>query len=130
MNLIEATLFLLFLTTITVPWAQRTGIPTEILLVVGSLILSLSPGLPRLVLDPKVVFSLFLPPILFAAAYFTSWRDFKQNGRPIFLHAFGLVLFTMILVAVTVRTLGLNVPWPVAFLLGAIVSPTDPAAAP
>src|SRR5262245_26871963 len=129
MSLIEAALFLLFLSAITVPWARRTGVPTEILLVVGSLVLSITPGLPRLVLDPTVVFSLFLPPILFAAAYFTSWRDFKQNRRPIFLLAFGLVLFTMTLVAVAIRAVGLNVPWPVAFLLGAIVSPPDASAA-
>jgi monovalent cation/hydrogen antiporter len=129
LHLIEATLLLLFLTTIAVPWARRTGLPTEILLVVGSLALSLLPGLPPLVLDPTVVFTLFLPPILFAAAYFTSWRDFKQNRRPIFLLAFGLVLFTTTLVAVAVRFLGLGVPWPVAFLLGAIVSPPDASAA-
>ena len=92
-HLIEATLLLLFLTTIAVPWARRTGLPTEILLVLGSLALSLLPGLPPLILDPAVVFTLFLPPILFSAAYFTSWRDFKQNRRPIFLLAFGLVLF-------------------------------------
>jgi len=129
MNVIEAALFLLLLSAITVPWARRTGIPIEILLVAGSLALSLTPGMPRLVLEPTVVFSLFLPPILFAAAFFTSWRDFKQNRRPIFLLAFGLVLFTMTLVAAAVRALGLNVPWPVAFLLGAIVSPPDAVAA-
>jgi CPA1 family monovalent cation:H+ antiporter len=129
MGLIEATLILLFLTTITVPWARRTGMPTEILLVLGSLVLSLLPGLPPLILDPAVVFTLFLPPILFAAAYFTSWRDFKRNRRPIFLLAFGLVLFTTTLVAVAVRSLGLGMSWPVAFLLGAIVSPPDASAA-
>src|SRR5688572_8651518 len=129
MHLIEATLLLLFLTTIAVPWARRTGLPTEILLVLGSLLLSLMPGLPPLILDPTVVFTLFLPPILFAAAYFTSWRDFKRNRRPIFLLAFGLVLFTTTLVALAVRALGLGVPWPVAFLLGAIVSPPDASAA-
>ena len=129
MTLIEATLILLFLTTVTVPWARRTGLPTEILLVIGSLVLSLLPGLPPLMLDPTVVFSLFLPPILFAAAYFTSWRDFKRNRRPIFLLAFGLVLFTTTLVAVAARALGLGMSWPTAFLLGAIVSPPDASAA-
>src|SRR5262249_12472864 len=129
MQLIEATLLLLFLTTIAVPWARQSGVPTEILLVIGSLALSLLPGLPPLVLKPTVVFTLFLPPILFAAAYFTSWRGFKQNRRPIFLLAFGLVLFTTIVVAVAIRALGLGVSWPVAFLLGAIVSPPDASAA-
>jgi CPA1 family monovalent cation:H+ antiporter len=129
MQLIEATLLLLLLATVTVPWAKRTGIPIEILLVLGSLVLSLLPGIPPLVLDPTIVFTLFLPPILFAAAYFTSWRDFKENRRPIFLLAFGLVLFTTVAVAVALRALGLGVPWPVAFLLGAIVSPPDASAA-
>src|SRR5678816_363155 len=130
MRLTEATLILLLLATITAPWARRTGLPIEILLVLGSLFLSLLPGLPPLILlDPTVVFTLFLPPILFAAAYFTSWRDFKRNRRPIFLLAFGLVLFTTTLVAVAVHSLGLGGPWPVAFLLGAIVSPPDASAA-
>jgi len=129
MKLIEATLILLFFATVTVPWARRTGVPIEILLVIGSLVLSLLPGTPVLVLDPTVVFTLFLPPILFAAAYFTSWRDFKRNRRPIFLLAFGLVLFTTTLVAVAAHALGLGISWPTAFLLGAIVSPPDASAA-
>src|SRR5678815_3182454 len=129
MRLTEATLILLFLATITVPWARRTGLPIEILLVLGSLLLSLLPGSPTLILDPTVVFTLFLPPILFAAAYFTSWRDFKRNRRAIFLLAFGLVLFTTTLVAVFVRALELGISWPTAFLLGAIVSPPDASAA-
>ena len=129
MDLIEATLVLLFITTIAVPWARRIGLPTEILLLFGSLGLSLTPGLPRLILDPTIVFRLFLPPILFDAAFFTSWRDFKKDSRSIFLLAFGLVLFTITLVAVAVRMLGLGVSWPVAFLLRAIVSPPDASAA-
>jgi CPA1 family monovalent cation:H+ antiporter len=120
---------LLLFATITVPWARRTGIPIEILLVIGSLIMSLVPGVPTVILDPTVVFTLFLPPILFAAAYFTSWRDFKANRRPIFLLAFGLVLFTTVAVAAALRALDIGVSWPVAFLLGAIVSPPDASAA-
>jgi monovalent cation/hydrogen antiporter len=129
MSIIEATLFLLLMATIAVPWARRTGIPTEILLVLGSLVVSLLPGLKPIILDPTVVFALFLPPILFAAAYFTSWRDFKRNKRPIFLLAVGLVLFTTTLVAVALRLIAPGVPWPIAFLLGAIVSPPDASAA-
>ena len=129
MHLIEATLLMLLFATITVPWAKRTGIPIEILLVIGSLVMSLIPGVPTVILDPTVVFTLFLPPILFAAAYFTSWRDFKANRRPIFLLAFGLVLFTTVAVAAALRALDIGVSWPVAFLLGAIVSPPDASAA-
>lgn len=129
MPLIEATILLLLFATIAVPWAGRTGVPVEILLVIGSLLLSVMPGLPSVVLEPGVVFTLFLPPILFAAAYFTSWRDFRKNQRPIFLLAFGLVLFTVVLVAAALRFMIPEVPWPVAFLLGAIVSPSDASAA-
>ena len=129
MGIVEATLLLLLITTMTVPWARRTGMPIEILLVLGSLAFSLLPGLPRLILDPTVAFTLFLPPILFDAAFFTSWRDFKNSRLSIFLLAFGLILFTTGLVAVAVRALGLGVSWPVAFLLGAIVSPPDASAA-
>ncbi len=125
MGIIEATLLLLLITTMTVRWARRTGMPIEVLLVLGSVAFSLLPGLPRLILDPTVAFKLFLPPILFDAAFFTSWHDFKNSRRSIFLLAFGLVLFTTALVAVAVRALGLGVSWPVAFLLGAIVSPPD-----
>ena len=121
MDLIEATLLLLLIATIAVPWARRIGLPIEILLVLGSLAVSLLPGMPSLTLDPTIVFKLFLPPILFDAAFFTSWRDFKKDRRAIFLLAFGLVLFTTALVAVSVRLLGLGVPWPVAFLLGAFL---------
>jgi Na+/H+ antiporter len=129
MSIIEATLLLLLMATLAVPWAKRTGIPTEILLVIGSLVVSLLPVVKPLVLDPAVVFALFLPPILFAAAYFTSWRDFKRNKRPIFLLAVGLVLFTTTLVAVALRLIVPGVPWAAAFLLGAIVSPPDASAA-
>jgi Na+/H+ antiporter len=127
MQLMQATLLLLFLATIAVPWARRLALPAEIVLVVGSLALSLIPRLPPLVLDPNIVFILFLPPILFAGGYLTSWRDFKRDWSTVFLLAFGLVLFTMVLVATAVHLLGIS--WPVAFMLGAIVSPPDASAA-
>src|SRR5262245_16314348 len=115
MPFVTATLLLLFLTTIAVPWARRIQMPTEIFLVGGSLALSLLPGLPPLILDPAVVFTIFLPPVLFSGAFFTSWRDFKSNHHSIFLLAFGLVLFTTALVAVALHALRIGVSWPVAF---------------
>ena len=129
MHLVKATLLLLLLTTIAVPWARRIGLPTEIFLVLGSLVLSLLPGLPPLSLDPAVVLTLFLPPIIFSGAFFTSWRDFKRDRFAIIFLAVGLVLFTTALVAMAVRGFGLGISWPVAFLLGAIVSPPDASAA-
>src|SRR6267143_5121985 len=78
--------------------ARRLQIPYPILLVVGGLLLGLIPGLPRVRLDPEVVFLFFLPPLLYPAALFTSWRDFRANLRPISLLAVGLVLFTTVAV--------------------------------
>ena len=109
-------------------FARRIGVPYPILLVLGGLGVALIPGLPPVELEPDVIFLLFLPPLLFGAAYFTSWRDFRANLRPIGLLAVGLVLATTGAVAV-VAHLVTGLPWAAAFVLGAVVSPTDAIAA-
>ncbi len=109
--------------------APRLHIPYTILLVLGGLLLGFVPGLPRFTLDPDVVFLLLLPPLLSSSAWQTSWRDFHANLRPISLLALGLVLLTTIVVAVVAHVLIPDLPWAVAFVLGAIVSPTDAVAA-
>jgi monovalent cation/hydrogen antiporter len=124
-NFIEASIFILLIATLSVPLANRLRIPIEIFLFVGSCLISIMPGSPSFKINPTIVFDLFLPPILFAAAYFTSWRDFKFNLRPISLLALGLVLFTTVMVAVVVKTILPMFTWSEAFLLGAILSPTD-----
>jgi monovalent cation/hydrogen antiporter len=108
--------------------AGRLGIPYPILLVLGGLVLGFVPGLPRPELEPDVVFLLFLPPLLYVSAIFTSWRDFRANLRPISLLAVGLVLMTTCVVA-AVAHWAIGLPWAAAFVLGAIVSPTDAIAA-
>lgn len=108
--------------------ARRVGVPYPILLVIGGLALAFVPGLPPVELDPEIIFLVFLPPLLFGAAYFTSWRDFRRNLRPIGLLAVGLVLATTLGVAVVAHFVA-GLPWPAAFVLGAIVSPTDAIAA-
>src|SRR5205814_4796724 len=70
-----------------------------------------------------------LPPLIFPAALFTSWRDFRRNLRPILLLAVGLALFTMAAVAAVAHAIVQNIPWAAAFALGAIVSPPDAIAA-
>ena len=87
------------------------------------------PGLPSVELAPDVVFLLFLPPILFAAGYFTSIRDLRKNLRAILLLAVGLVLFTTFLVGAVAKLLVPDMAWAVALTLGAIVSPPDAVAA-
>lgn len=109
--------------------APRLGIPYSILLVLGGLLLGFVPGLPRFTLDPDIVFLLFLPPLLYSSAWLTSWRDFRANLRPISLLALGLVLMTTVVVAIVAHALIPELPWAVAFVLGAIVSPTDAVAA-
>ncbi|HLP75620.1 MAG TPA: Na+/H+ antiporter [Candidatus Paceibacterota bacterium] len=108
--------------------ARRLNIPYPIFFVVGGALLGLIPRLPAIRLDPELVFLFFLPPLLFPAALFTSWRDFRANLRPITLLAVGLVLFTTIAVALLAHYF-MNLPLAVGFVLGAIISPPDAIAA-
>jgi monovalent cation/hydrogen antiporter len=125
---IEAILVLLAAVATLATLANRIKVPYPILLVLGGLVLGFVPGLPRVELDPDVVFLLFLPPLLYVSALFTSWRDFRANLRPISLLAVGLVLMTTCAVA-AVAHWAIELPWAAAFALGAIVSPTDAIAA-
>lgn len=106
--------------TVTVPY-------TLLLLIVG-IILGFLPYPPPVHLDPEVVFLLFLPPLLYAAALFSSWHDFRVNLKPIASLAVGLVLFTIAVVAAVAHWLIPALPWGAAFVLGAIVAPPDAAA--
>jgi CPA1 family monovalent cation:H+ antiporter len=108
--------------------ARGLGIAEPILLVVGGLLLGLQPWAPGVVLDPKVVFLLFLPPLLYGAAFRTPWPEFRAQLRAITLLAVGLVLFTTTLVALVAHHF-VGLPWAAAFVLGAIVSPPDAVAA-
>lgn len=121
--------FLFTLVVALVLIARRTALPYPVLLVIGGLALGLLPGLPHMRLQPDLVFYFFLPPLIYPAALFTSWRDFRRNLRSILLLAIGLVLFTMVAVAAIARWLIPDLPWAAAFALGAIVSPPDAVAA-
>jgi monovalent cation/hydrogen antiporter len=104
-------------------------VPYPILLVLGGLVLGFVPGVPHAELPPELVLVLFLPPLLYQAAFFSSPRDLRADARAITLLAVGLVLVTTGAVAVTAHALVGGLPWAAAFALGAIVSPTDPLAA-
>ncbi len=108
--------------------ARLIFLPYPILLVIGGLVLAVVPGVPTVTLNPDLVFLVFLPPILAAAAYFTSLREFRANIRPISLLAVGLVLATTAAVAVAAHVL-LGFGWAEAVALGAIVSPPDAVSA-
>lgn len=104
--------------------ARRLNLPPAILLVVVGVALALVPGLPRVQLVPELVLLLVLPPLIYSAGISMSWREFRFNLRPITLLAVGCVVFTTVLVAAVAHTL-LGLPWAVAFVLGAIISPPD-----
>src|SRR6266850_1558111 len=109
--------------------ARRVLIPYPIFLVLGGLVIGVVPNVPIVRLDPDLVFLIFLPPVLWSAAYFTSLRDFRANLRPITLLAVGLVLATTAGVAAAARFVMPGLSWPAAIALGAIVSPPDAVAA-
>jgi monovalent cation/hydrogen antiporter len=109
--------------------APALRIPYPILLVLGGLAIGVLPGMPELDLPPELVFFGVLPPLLYSAAFFTSLRDLRANARPIGLLAIGLVAVTTVGVAVVAHEIVDGLSWGSAFVLGAIVSPTDPLAA-
>src|SRR5437588_6561216 len=108
--------------------ARKIRIPYPILLTIGGVLLALIPGLPAIRLEPRLVFDLFLPPLIYPAAVFTSWRDFRANLRPILFLAIVLVLLTMAATACLFHSL-VGLPLAVGFVFGALISPPDAVAA-
>jgi len=108
-------------------WRLRIAYP--ILLVVGGLVLALIPGLPHPRLDPKLVLIGILPPLLYSTAFYTSVRELRRNIRAISSLAIGLVIATTVAVAAAAHAVIPSLSWPSAFVLGAVIAPTDPIAA-
>jgi Na+/H+ antiporter len=104
-------------------------IPYPILLVLGGLVLGFVPGVPRLTLPPDVVLVAVLPPLLYLSAYRTSLRELRANARAMGILAIGLVVATTAAVALVAHAAVDNMTWSAAFVLGAVVAPTDPIAA-
>ena len=121
-------LLLLFVAGFTA-LARKLQVPYPIVLVVAGLILSFVPGIPRVALNPDIVFFVVLPPLLFAAAWLTSWRDFVYNLVSISFLAFGLVAFTVVSVAGTAHFLFPGFDWRLGVVLGAAIATTDAIAA-
>ncbi|OUJ73392.1 Na+/H+ antiporter [Hymenobacter crusticola] len=120
---------LLFVMLLLVMLGQKLRISYPIFLVLGGLSLSFVPGLPPIVIDPDLIFLIFLPPLLYEAAWYTSWREFWRWKRPIGLLAFGLVFFTSTIVAYVSKAVIPGFTLPLGFLLGGIISPPDAVAA-
>jgi monovalent cation/hydrogen antiporter len=108
---------------------NKRKLPFPVILVFAGLIIGFIPQLPNLELDPEVVFVIMLPPLLYDAASKTSWLEFKTSIRPISALAITLVFFTTLAVAITAYYLIPGFTWPLAFVLGAVISPPDAVAA-
>ena len=122
-------LLLLLFVVIFGDLARRLNTPYPIVLVVAGLLLSFIPGIPRFSLNPEAIFFVVLPPLLFSAAWLTSWREFSFNLVSIFLLAFGLVTFTVLGIAYAAPWFLPGFDWRMGLVLGAVVAPTDAIAA-
>src|ERR1700716_1500695 len=122
-------LLLLLFVVVFAALARKLQTPYPIVLVIAGLLLSFVPGIPRVSLNPDVVFLVVLPPLLYSAAWLTSWRDFKLNLVSILLLAFGLVGFTVLGVAEAAHWLFPGFDRSLGFALGAVVATTDAIAA-
>ncbi|HEY4381812.1 MAG TPA: Na+/H+ antiporter [Acidobacteriaceae bacterium] len=118
-------LFLLCLVVIFAAIAQRINIPYPILLTVAGVGIAFVPHVPRVPLDPDLVFLIFLPPLLHAAAWQTNWREFKRNLLSIALLALGLVAFTVVGIATFSDRFITALDWKSGLVLGAVISTTD-----
>jgi Na+/H+ antiporter len=104
--------------------ARRIDVPSPILLVIAGTLLAVIPGIPRIELPPDLVLLVMLPPLIYFAAFRMSWQAFCRNLRLIVMLAVGCVVFTTVIVAAAAHWL-IGLSWPVAFVLGAIISPPD-----
>src|SRR5216684_5945772 len=122
-------LILLLFVVIFAALARKLQTPYPIVLVIAGLLLSFIPGIPKISLNPDVIFLVVLPPLLYSAAWLTSWREFKFNLVSILFLAIGLVSFTVLGVAGTAAWVFPGFDWRLGFVLGAVVATTDAIAA-
>lgn len=109
--------------------ADRIKIPYPILLIVAGIAVGFVPSLPSIDINPEIIFLIFLPPLLYDAAFNISFKEFKTNINTIFTLAITLVFITAIGIAVVAHYMIPGMSWPVSFVLGAILSATDAVAA-
>jgi CPA1 family monovalent cation:H+ antiporter len=130
-NVAHFDLFMILLATVVglELTARRLNLPPAAALILGGIGFALIPALPDLTIDPDLVLVLFLPPLLLSSAYFTPWRQFRQNLWIILELAIGAVAFTTLAVGVVAHWVEPSLSWAACFALGAIVSPPDAVAA-
>lgn len=128
MNDFDKLIFLLFAAVLMVALAHKARLPYPIILVLGGAGLSFIPGLDFSYFHPDLILTIVLPPILYYAAFWISFREFRKNLTEICSLAFGLVIFTTVVVAIFFKWFFPQFSWPLAFAFGAIVSPPDAVA--
>lgn len=121
----ELILMLLAVAVVFALVARKVNIPPAAAFVIGGIVIAVTPGHGTLRLDPELTLVLFLPPLLQSSAFFTSWRDFMSNLRPILLLAIGATVFTTLAVGWILKSLIPELPWAACFTFGAIISPPD-----
>ena len=129
MDVLTALLIELIVIAVLFEIARRLGLPYPALFVLGGLALGFVPWIPHITLEPDLVLLVFLPPLLFGAAFETPQRDLRANIWPITRLSLGLVILTTVVVAAVAQALVPGLGWAAAFALGAIVAPTDALAA-
>lgn len=128
MPAVEFGLTLLVMIAALTALAAWLRLPYPIVYILGGMALDFVPGVPDVSLPPDAVFLVFVPPLVFVAAFFTSWRDFRAEIRSILLLAVGLVTATIVVVAAAAHQTFGGMPWVAAFVLGAVVANTDTTA--
>ncbi len=126
---IEYLIAVLFAAAVLVRLADLISIPYPIVLVVGGVAIGFVPGLPAIELAPEVIFLVFLPPLLHSSGFNASPQELRAATAQLVSLTFALVLVTMAAVAVVAHAAIGDLSWPAAFVLGAILAPTDPVSA-
>lgn len=129
MEILEPILILMAILAGLSALAPKLKVPYPIVLVIGGLLVGITPSLPNVRLEPDVVFLIFLPPLLYEASWKISWQELKTHRKPVSRLAIGLVFLTTSVIAVVAHYCIPGFSWPLAFVLGAIVSPPDAVAA-
>src|SRR5579872_6617410 len=121
----QSIIYLILLGVIAVVGAlfHKAAVPSSLLLVIVGMLLSFFPAFPQVEINPKLILEVFLPLLVYETSALMSWRDVKLNLQPIMVMSIGHVLFITVLVAVAVHYLIPSLGWPLAFVLGAVVSP-------
>lgn len=129
MDQLVLTLVILVAAVLAEPLGERIGLAPSILMTLFGCALALIPAVPSLHIPPELILPLVLPPLLYAAARRTSWRQFAENWQIIALRAVGLVIVTAIAVAAVFHAWNPATAVAAGVVLGALVAPPDPVAA-